>query len=142
MYARRQTAQDRHVDFASVLDEITRQPAAAPENLRPLSFDFLDGLAHLASAHAADRRSDFIVFEPENERELPLLSTDPDEIARELQLSPDMSPIELARVRRRFAARNHPDRVAEPLRDCASERMKIANMLIDRALADASSLEI
>ena len=39
----------------------------------------------------------------------------------------------LARARRLFALRNHPDRVAPQLRDHALRRMQIANMLIDAA---------
>ncbi|KXF79545.1 hypothetical protein ATN84_04370 [Paramesorhizobium deserti] len=89
-----------------------------------------------------DRRPDFVLFEPETEAELPLPSADPDEIAQELQLSSGMSPADLAQIRRRFAARNHPDRVAPHLRERASDRMKIANALIDRALAGTGSHEI
>ncbi|PRD43446.1 hypothetical protein C5748_12230 [Phyllobacterium phragmitis] len=133
----RSSRQDNQVDFASILDEIARQSAAEPESLRPLSFDFLDGLVHLGAAHTTDRRSDFILLEPDSETELPLLSTDPDDIARELGLSSGMTPTALARVRRRFAAQNHPDRVAAPLRDRAGDRMKVANALIDRAMARA-----
>ncbi|MBB2972030.1 hypothetical protein [Mesorhizobium sp. RMAD-H1] len=131
-----------HADFASILSEIERQSAESSENLRPVSFDFLDGLLHLAATHAVDRRSDSILFEPEIEAESPLPSTDPDEIARELRLSSGMSSAELAQIRRRFAALNHPDRVAPHLRERASDRMKIANALIDRALAGGISREI
>jgi len=131
-----------HADFASILAGIERQSAEFSENPRPFSFDFLDGLLHLGAARGLDRRSDFIYFEPEIEAEIPLPSTDPEEIARELRLSSGVSAAELAQIRRRFAARNHPDRVAPHLRERASDRMKIANALIDRALADAGSREI
>ncbi|WP_153020086.1 hypothetical protein [Paramesorhizobium deserti] len=131
-----------HADFASILSEIERQSAESSENLRPVSFDFLDGLLHLGTTYGMDRRPDFVLFEPETEAELPLPSADPDEIAQELQLSSGMSPADLAQIRRRFAARNHPDRVAPHLRERASDRMKIANALIDRALAGTGSHEI
>ncbi|MGN6551757.1 MAG: hypothetical protein ACTHJ3_17940 [Pararhizobium sp.] len=62
---------------------------------------------------------------------LPPATTDPAEIARELDLGacPDLAA--LARRRRRFAASNHPDRVAAALRPMATQRMTIANLLID-----------
>lgn len=59
---------------------------------------------------------------------------DPQSIARELALTPRMSPAELTRVRRQFALANHPDRVAATDRDNATRRMMIANMLIDHEL--------
>jgi hypothetical protein len=139
MEARRQTGQGSHLDFATILGQMERQSAAAPENIRPLSFDFLDGLIHLASAQVGDRRADFLLAAddetPQTEPQPHSLSTDPDDIARELRLSPGMSAAELAQIRRRFAARNHPDRVSAASRELASDRMKIANALIDRALA-------
>ncbi|GGA89030.1 hypothetical protein GCM10011491_16040 [Brucella endophytica] len=143
MEARRHIRQDNRIDFASILAEVERQPVAAPENPRPFSFDFLDALLHLAPACEGSRQPDFLLEEASQpEPDSPLPSTDPEEVARELQLSPDMSTAELTRVRRRFAALNHPDRVAASLRDRASDRMKIANALIDKALAGAPSREI
>ncbi|WP_420960342.1 hypothetical protein [Brucella sp. IR073] len=146
MDARRHTRQDNRIDFASILAEVERQPAAASANPRPFSFDFLDALTHLAPASEGYRQPNFLLEADENasqpEPESPLPSIDPDEIARELRLSPGMSPAELTRVRRRFAAMNHPDRVAAALRERASDRMKIANALIDRALEGAPSREI
>jgi hypothetical protein len=41
---------------------------------------------------------------------------------------------ELARLRRRFAAQNHPDKVAADLRDEAVAAMADVNASIDRAL--------
>lgn len=55
-------------------------------------------------------------------------------VAQELRLSDVLQPAELERVRRRFAYRNHPDRVAPALKSQALERMTIANVLIDQAL--------
>lgn len=67
----------------------------------------------------------------------PPVSIDPAEIARELGLRIGLSAAELKAMRRRFAAANHPDRVAEPLRERANHRMTVANTLIDRAMKAA-----
>jgi hypothetical protein len=52
----------------------------------------------------------------------------------ELDLRDDLSDAELRRIRRDFAVRNHPDRVPLWQRDEATQRMTLANVLIDRAL--------
>ncbi len=59
----------------------------------------------------------------------------PQEIAEDLALSADDTAAMLAEKRRRFARANHPDGVHEAFRDAANMRMKIANLLIDEALA-------
>jgi hypothetical protein len=58
-------------------------------------------------------------------------------VDQELGLMPGMAPADLQRIRREFALANHPDRVAPALRDQATERMTIANMLVDQALQRA-----
>jgi hypothetical protein len=58
-------------------------------------------------------------------------------VALELQLSDDLAPAELERLRRRFAYRNHPDRAGPAHQAVALLRMTIANVLIDRALESA-----
>lgn len=67
-----------------------------------------------------------------------LPSLEPADIAAELTLS-GSDPAALVQARRDFAFRNHPDRVAPPLRERAARRMQIANALIDEALRAASS---
>ncbi len=44
---------------------------------------------------------------------------------------------EIRSIRRAFAMRNHPDRVPAELRGRATQRMTIANALIDEALRSA-----
>jgi len=61
---------------------------------------------------------------------------EPDALARELGLAEDLSTREVERIRRSFALANHPDRVSADQRDLATRRMTVANMLIDKALAD------
>jgi hypothetical protein len=60
-------------------------------------------------------------------------SVAPFDVARELGLTGRESPDNLDRIRRDFAFANHPDRVAEDLRDYAIARMQIANRMIDDA---------
>jgi len=55
-------------------------------------------------------------------------------VAGELRLRPRLTAKELRRIRREFALGNHPDRVPAPLRERATQRMIIANTLIDQAL--------
>jgi hypothetical protein len=56
-------------------------------------------------------------------------------ILDELGLHEDLTFDELNQVRRLFMWRNHPDRQSQPLRDNATRRVAIANMLVDRAQA-------
>jgi hypothetical protein len=60
--------------------------------------------------------------------------SDPASVAEELSLTPHLTADELNRVRREFALANHPDRVTPARRAQATQRMTIANTLIDQAL--------
>ena len=62
-------------------------------------------------------------------------SLDPHKILSELGLHSKATEAEIAMLRREFALRNHPDRVPADLRDIATQRMMIANDLMDRYLA-------
>ena len=55
-------------------------------------------------------------------------------VAEELHLNGGQSDNELRRIRRAFAFYNHPDRVPAKWRDHATQRMSIANAMIDNAL--------
>ncbi|MBD3838073.1 hypothetical protein [Brevundimonas sp.] len=59
----------------------------------------------------------------------------PQKIVEDLALSPSDTAATLAEKRRRFARANHPDGVHESFREAANTRMKVANLLIDEALA-------
>ncbi|AGK59390.1 heat shock protein DnaJ domain-containing protein [Hyphomicrobium denitrificans 1NES1] len=63
------------------------------------------------------------------------VSLDPHKILSELGLHSEATEAEIAMLRREFALRNHPDRVPADLRDAATQRMMIANDLMDRHLA-------
>ena len=58
-------------------------------------------------------------------------------VSHELQLSDDLAPADLERIRTTFAYRNHPDRVGPAHKMHALRRMTVANVLIDQALKSA-----
>ena len=60
---------------------------------------------------------------------------DPQRILSELGLHSGATEAEIAILRREFALRNHPDRVPAELREVATQRMMIANDLMDRHIA-------
>jgi hypothetical protein len=64
------------------------------------------------------------------------VSLDPAKIVGELGLRAGASDADITLLRREFALRNHPDRVPAELRDVATQRMMIANDLIDRYVAE------
>jgi hypothetical protein len=60
--------------------------------------------------------------------------TENEAIADELGLNPALGMIDLKRIRRDFAKKNHPDRFEPARRSSAERRMSIANMLIDEQM--------
>ena len=65
--------------------------------------------------------------------------TEDEAIAEELGLGPGLGTIDLKRIRRDFAKRNHPDRFEPAKRRSAERRMSIANMLIDELMRQSRS---
>ena len=139
-------------DFASLLDELLaadRDLASRPAPTIP--FDYLSVADELhsgrikvsAEAVTAEYRETAAVEEAELEALLAAASVtedgdenlpvEPEAISRELGLGHASEPAELARLRRAFAFKNRPDRVAPHLRQRAMLRMQVANMLIDEA---------
>lgn len=93
-----------------------------------------------AQARASPRREEFNRNAPQmayrDESPPPLAaSLDPHKILSELGLHSDATEGEISILRREFALRNHPDRVPADLRDIATQRMMIANDLMDRHIA-------
>lgn len=145
-------------DFASLLDDLfvvadkTDEPPPRPT----IPFDYLAVAEELHSgrikvsgeAAAAEYREAGEGFEaelsalldevdveeassdPPDTPELP--SIEPDAIKAELGLE-HAAQADLGRMRRAFAMKNHPDRVAPHLRQRALQRMQVANGLIDEA---------
>ena len=67
------------------------------------------------------------------------LDLDEDKIAAELGLKSANTVAALKKARRLFALRNHPDRFHPSLRDRATARMQLANMLLDRRRKEIES---
>lgn len=86
------------------------------------------GSGSLAAAYAVE-------VDPALARE----AVDPFAAARKIEkaLTRDLSVAELTRLRRRFAAQHHPDRVPPELRPAAQVAMADINARIDQALAVA-----
>ena len=150
------TASKTHSDFSALLDDLfvardEREETAA----RPtIPFDYLSVVDELHSGRirvsggdaAATYRDALADGLPDGEASPapatasaeqpaepePPLSVDPDAIAAELGLASARAG-ELGRLRRAFALKNHPDRVAPHLRSRALARMQVANGLIDEA---------
>jgi hypothetical protein len=96
----------------------------APDDRRERRYIPLDRLARLYSEERPD------------DDPPPVWPADDATIAAELHLTSARTGDDLRRLRRSFAMRNHPDRVPAWLRDEATRRMTIANVLIDRAMRD------
>lgn len=132
--------------FEQALDEARLDPDGEPvlfDDLGPSSSGTGPAIGSLgdittASGYVArsslDRAYDAEEEEPVEEARAVEL---PGEAARKLKdalASKDHSSGDLRRLRRRFAAQNHPDRVSSELRDEALAAMAEVNAEIDRAL--------
>jgi hypothetical protein len=137
-------------DFASLLDDLFQAPEVdhGLEKRPTIPFDYLSvadelhsGRIKVANEAAAEYRD---IAAPETAFDALLAAADlppveelpaiePDAIARELGLEKLKAARDFGRVRRDFAFRNHPDRVAPHLKERAIQRMQVANMLIDEA---------
>ncbi len=130
----------RQPSFADVLEDV----ALAPHEERvedeaavaaPVSQDWLFHVfVEAAEAVATPRRPDAYRENASDIFQTPLFdaTTDEDRIAAELDLPAAVNLDDLARIRRGFARRNHPDKLHPDLAELATARMKTANMLIDR----------
>lgn len=145
-------------DFTALLDELLATDAARESVAAPsVAVDILsvveelghisvtgkaveDEYREMSSPDLSDKLDSLFeaVLEKQPAPE-PEPSTDPDDISRELGLGSGKRAEELARLRRSFAFRNHPDRVAPHMRERAMTRMKVANMLIDEARQRAAA---
>lgn len=132
-------------DFAALLDDLLAESAS--ESRAEPSAPSVDYLAvadelysgrivispdYATAAYAATGGDEVLLAESALDV-LERLETDPDAIARELGLADGKGPDDLDGLRRRFAMKNHPDRVDPEIRAHAMIRMQIANMLIDQA---------
>lgn len=146
-------------DFASLLDELLVDSRIEDQSAPPptVSFDYLavaeellSGRIKVADDRVAAEYDDMsgtlddkveALFDAAGSSIERLTDTaaaelppvEPEAILRELGLKASTNAAELARIRRAFAFKNHPDRVAPHLRQRAMVRMQVANMLIDDA---------
>jgi len=152
-------------DFASLLDEllVDSRMEEQPAPRTAVSFDYLavaeellSGRIKVADDHVAAEYGDMsgtldakveALFEaagasiepPAEPAAIELPPVEPEAILKELGLKASTGPSDLAQIRRAFAFKNHPDRVAPHLRQRAVLRMQVANMLIDDARRRALS---
>ncbi|WP_297298949.1 hypothetical protein [uncultured Methylovirgula sp.] len=128
----------RQPSFADVLEDVALTPEEGAEIdsvLAPAAQpDWLFQIfAAAAEAAVAAQSSAAAYREATGEAQPSLAPLDEEErVAMELDLANTASLDDLARIRRDFARRNHPDMLHPGLSEQATARMKIANMLIDQ----------
>jgi hypothetical protein len=128
----------RQPSFADVLEDVALAPHEEfVEDEGPSASVNQDWLFHIfveAAAEVAPRRPDAYRENTGEFFQTPLFdaTADEDSIAAELDLPAAKNLDDIARVRRNFARRNHPDLLHPRLAELATARMKTANMLIDR----------
>jgi len=130
---------NRPKSFIDILADLIEEDGPGPkDNARRARDPSGYGMAvHLNAAASQDTRDGEVtgirsVAYREDLRELRALADDEESIATELNLARVHSLSELKQIRRAFAWRNHPDRLHPTVYGHATQRMKIANMLIDR----------
>lgn len=115
------------------------RPAGAPASSR-FSIDSLEAAWSLTAASRIEKRDTPLIpkrsysFDADEIGSADFL-LDPNKILIELGLDANFSEADIAVLRREFALRNHPDRVAPELQEIATQRMMIANNLMDRYVA-------
>ena len=129
----------RAQSFAEILDDLATG-GDAPARMRNFShasgLDWLFAFPGKAEAEPAKDRSAGLFDEPETVEKQPApppnFDLDEGKIAAELGLARARSLDDLAKARRAFARRNHPDLFHANLRGKANARMQLAIMLLDR----------
>ena len=134
-------------NFEALIEDLFTQTDPqdeAPKAAHPFSLDSLEAAWELASSARAMPRSSASKHDARfalpargyDASDVALdVSLDPAKIVGELGLRPEASEADIIALRREFALRNHPDRVPAELREIATQRMMIANDLIDRHVA-------
>ncbi len=128
--------------FETLIDELFDRGDQSPEAPKPSCFS----IDTLEAAWALSRNRVPHPDQPDPVRKNPYASDgaseagpqsllDPNRIILELGLDSELSESDIASLRREFALRNHPDRVQQDLRELATQRMMIANDLMDKYVA-------
>lgn len=129
--------------FAEILDDLAAQSGNGTDAASPgRSFSAASGQDWLFSLFAKDAETlaspdvrgaaAFYTEEAGEDVALIVEMAEEDRIAAELDLDSAATLADLARARRAFALRNHPDRFHPAVRATANGRMQLANMLLDR----------
>lgn len=132
----------RNRSFAEILDDLIVPSEEATDRASPTSVWGASRQArwfpHLAadaaidiSPRAADTAAYYAEAADDNAAAMAEME-DEDQILVELDLASVATLADLARTRRNFALRNHPDLFHPRLRMIANRRMQLANMLLDR----------
>lgn len=132
--------------FDTLIDDLFAQEeelGGAARPARKLSINSLEAAWELAaskrtsvSSHAAqpNRKN----YGDDSSDLAPDAFLDPNKILLELGLTSKVLEADITLLRREFALRNHPDRVPPELRPLATQRMMIANDLMDRYVSRLS----
>jgi hypothetical protein len=129
-------------DFETIVDRLfgfDERPGGAPKPM-PLSLNSLEAAwslkFHVRGENAQTLPFSRHLYDNDGEAEHdPQSLLDPNKILLELGLVSNSTEDDVLSLRREFALRNHPDRVRPELRDLATQRMMIANDLMDRYVA-------
>lgn len=130
-------------NFETLIDDLfarDERPGGVPRP-SPVSFNSLQATWQLpsltrgASAETLTRRHPYANDSEGDEDSRAESLLDPNRILIELGLASNSTEEDVISLRREFALRNHPDRVQPELRDLATQRMMIANDLMDRYVA-------
>ena len=127
----------RQPSFADILEDIALAPEAAAElgnaSISPGHPDWLFHIFAAAAEAAVIREAPARAYSEAASDSSPIAAlSEEEDVAAELDLASTKSLADLARIRRGFARRNHPDMLHPGISEQATARMKIANMLIDR----------
>lgn len=129
--------------FYKVLRELVDEPAdrfslSAAARLAE-EFAFLGLRQKVSPAAKKERRTrqgDYAEFaQPDTVAEAAGPETTVEAVRRDLRIKPRHGIEDLRRIRKRFAAGNHPDRSPSAVRAACEQRMKIANAIIDEEIA-------
>lgn len=130
-------------NFESLIDELFSRderrsgiPRAGAVSFNSLQATWqLPSSARGASAEINARRHPYAQDGDEPDVPNQEMLLDPNRILIELGLASNLTEDDIIVLRREFALRNHPDRVQSELRTLATQRMMIANDLMDRYVA-------
>jgi hypothetical protein len=131
--------------FETLIEDLfgkTEEPSAAPKPSHLFSINSLEAAWELAANSRAsppryreNPSSRVAAYGYDRAQATHEISLDPERILSELGLYAGASEADVAALRREFALRNNPDRVPPELRELATNRMMIANDLVDRYVA-------